>query len=316
MTDDIVRGLGALPDSEDVRDYPMDALYAAEEAEPLELDALPASYRIPAPLAPILDQGSTPMCVAYSSAWQKNYSDRRDYGNWFDFAEAAFFKAIGGTSQGAEVRWAMQHMVDAGYPVTGAPGSAAQHRITAYYKIEPGIAMHGAIRQALVTFDVPLVLSIAWYRSWFHPKADGTLPAPDVQVGGHAIAVVGYREDGALLLANSWGTDWGVQGYCWLPAPYLAYARAAWRAVDVVDHPVPYHRTVVTRSRVNLRMRPKTTAPKLGSIPAGASLATKQLEKYGGKYTGPGGRSRTDWVQVTRGDHTGWVARAYTRPKA
>lgn len=309
------RGLGALPDSPDPRDYPIDALYAAEELAPPELDALPTSYRVPDPLHPILDQGSSPMCVAYSSANQKGYADRRDYGRWFDWAEAQFFHAIGGTDAGAEVRWAMQQMVDTGYPVAGVPGSAGHHRIAAYYKIDPGPDMHGQIRQALVTFRHPLILSVAWYRSWFHPRFDGTLPAPDTQVGGHAIVVCGWREDGALLLANSWGSDWGRQGYCWLPAAYLAHARSAWRAVDVVEHPVPWRHTVVTRSRVNLRRTPKTSAPKLGSIPQGATLLTQALERYGGKYTGPGGRHRTDWVRVTRGDHTGWVARAYTRPK-
>lgn len=310
------RGLGALPDTDDPHDYPIDALYAAEDAEPPALDGLPLRYHVPFPMAPILDQGSSPMCVAYSSSWQQAFSDRRDYGTFLDFAEARFFHEIGGTSVGAEVRWAMQRRVDVGYPVTGVPDSAAQHRLAAYYRLDAGPAMHGQIRQALITFDRPLVLSIAWYRSWFRPRMDGTLPAPDVQVGGHAIVIAGWREDGALLLANSWGTDWGEQGYCWLPAAYLAHARAAWRAVDVVDHPVPYKRAVVTRSRVNLRRQPRTTGAKLGSIPEGADLVTRQLEKYGGKYRGPGGHARTDWVQVTRSGHTGWVARAYTRSKA
>lgn len=312
---EIPHGLGALPDTDDPRDYPIDALYAAEDATPPELDALPAAYRVPAPLAPILDQGSSPMCVAFSSSWQKTYADWRDYAAMFDFAETRFFHEIGGTANGAEIRWAMQRMVDAGYPVTNVPDAAAHHRIAAYYRIDSGAAMAGEIRQALATFHVPLVLSIAWYRSWFHPRPDGTLPAPDTQVGGHAIVVCGWRADGALLLANSWGTDWGEQGYCWLPAAYLAHARAAWRAVDVIDHPVPWRHAVVTRTRVNLRRTPKTTAAKLGSIPEGVTLAASQLEKYGGLYHGPAGHPRTDWLRVTRGDHTGWVARAYVRVK-
>jgi hypothetical protein len=208
----------------------------------------------------------------------------------------------------------MQRRVDEGYPVAGVPNAAGQHRLAAYYKIDAGPGMFDAIRQALVAFNRPLVLSTVWFRSWFRPRSDGSLPMPDDMVGGHAIVVVGY-DAGRLLLANSWGTDWGEAGYCWMARAYLVHARAAWRAVDVVDHPVPYKRAVVTRSRVNLRRAPKTTAAKLGSIPEGVSLVTKQIEKYGGKYRGPAGHARTDWVQVTRGDHTGWVARAYTRSK-
>lgn len=314
MTDDY--GLGALPDSDDPRDYPLEALYAAEDVEAPALDTLPAAYHVPYPFAPILDQGSSPMCVAYSTSWQKAWSDRRDYGTWIDFAEPVFFHQIGGTSAGAEIRWAMQKLVDSGYPVTGVPNAASQHRIAAYYKLDAGPGMAGEIKQALVTFRVPLVLSTVWYRSWFHPKADGTLPAPDVVVGGHAIVVLGWRADGALLLANSWGTDWGEKGYCFLPPQYLAHARAAWRAVDVVDHPVPWVRRIVTTERVHLRRHPRRSAAAIGLVPDNASLLTRKIEKYGGGYRAPSGRIRTDWVQVTRGDHVGWIARAYTRSKA
>jgi hypothetical protein len=59
---DLPYGLGAIPDEPDPRDYPIDALYAAEDLEPTSLDALPASYA--APLMPaVLDQHTTPMCV-------------------------------------------------------------------------------------------------------------------------------------------------------------------------------------------------------------------------------------------------------------
>ncbi len=41
--------------------------------------------------------------------------------------------------------------------------------------------------------------------------------------GGHALCIVGYDDNkqtadgpGAFRLVNSWGTDWGNQGYCWM----------------------------------------------------------------------------------------------------
>jgi hypothetical protein len=43
------------------------------------------------------------------------------------------------------------------------------------------------------------------------------LGANDPVVGGHMIAIVGYSDAlGAWLLRNSWGTEWGMAGYCWI----------------------------------------------------------------------------------------------------
>ncbi|MBE9136629.1 hypothetical protein IQ254_05335 [Nodosilinea sp. LEGE 07088] len=53
-------------------------------------------------------------------------------------------------------------------------------------------------------------------------------------VGGHAVVAVGYHNykrvpfsggkgysQGAILVRNSWGTDWGIGGYGWLPYEYI-----------------------------------------------------------------------------------------------
>lgn len=41
-------------------------------------------------------------------------------------------------------------------------------------------------------------------------------------LGGHAMCMVGYDLEKRLFLAkNSFGTDWGMEGYCWIPFDYL-----------------------------------------------------------------------------------------------
>lgn len=49
---------------------------------------------------------------------------------------------------------------------------------------------------------------------------------PKIQYGGHALAVVAYDDNkfngGAFLVQNSWGTNWGLNGYFWIT--YYHYA--------------------------------------------------------------------------------------------
>lgn len=40
--------------------------------------------------------------------------------------------------------------------------------------------------------------------------------------GGHAMCMIGYDLQKRLFLAkNSFGTDWGMKGYCWIPFDYI-----------------------------------------------------------------------------------------------
>jgi hypothetical protein len=305
VTDDLTTyGLGALPDPPDERDYPVSALYEAEGLTPTA--ALPASYAAPR-MPPVLDQHATPMCVAYSSSAMKAWQDRRDQERFFDFDEPRFFREIGGTAAGAYVRDAMDRMRAVGYPIV-ASGDPAHHRIAAYYAVPRDVA---TIKAAIHDLG-PIVLSTPWYRSWFRPVA-GVLPRPDEQVGGHAIVAYGWDARG-LRLRNSWGSAWGVGGDGWMPEPFVPRINGAWKAVDAIEHPIPYPHTVdvLARPSLNVRKAPTTAAAKVGSLPCGRDVATTRLEKFGGRYI-VNGAVRTDWLEVRAGSRTGWVARGYTR---
>ena len=47
---------------------------------------------------------------------------------------------------------------------------------------------------------------------------------PDTVRGGHAICIVGYREDGRFIVRNSWGTGWGDKGFGYLDPAYITDA--------------------------------------------------------------------------------------------
>ena len=195
-----------------------------------------------------------------------------------------------------------------GLPGRQASGDAAHHKIAAYYAVPRDLA---SIKAAIHDLG-PIVVSTPWYQSWFRPAA-GVLPRPDAQVGGHAIVAYGWDQRG-LRLRNSWGSAWGVGGDCWMPDDLVPRINGAWKAVDAIEHPIPYAHTVdvTARPSLNVRRAPTTAAAKVASLAHGRDVVTLRLEKYGGKYS-VNGAVRTDWLEVRVGTRTGWVARGYTR---
>jgi C1A family cysteine protease len=67
--------------------------------------------------------------------------------------------------------------------------------------------------------------------TWYEVGPTGRIAMPSAgarDFGGHAVLVVGYEAD-ALIIRNSWGGDWGENGYGYLPDAYVdAYGAAAW----------------------------------------------------------------------------------------
>ncbi len=82
--------------------------------------------------------------------------------------------------------------------------------------------------------------------SSFPPMGDGKgeipFPGPgDSFDGGHAVVAVGFDnkkkiggDSGALRIRNSWGPDWGAEGYGWLPYRYVQAGLAVdfWSLID------------------------------------------------------------------------------------
>ncbi len=226
MTDQTLPGLGAVQSPPDPRDWPVSAAYSALGVEPVA--SPPAAYRAPDPMPPVLDQGVTPQCVAYSAAGLKLWQDLRDTGP-FEPDESRFFGMIHGTSDGAYPRDAMAAMLSAGYPVAGHPELAPQHRIAAYFAVPTDRL---SLQQAIMALG-PVVVATPWASSWFHP-VNGVLPAFDRVVGGHAILAVGWDATG-LRLRNSWGAGWGQRGEATMPWASVAGLWEAWKAIDAIE---------------------------------------------------------------------------------
>lgn len=74
--------------------------------------------------------------------------------------------------------------------------------------------------------DYPVVIGMTVYDNFYELEKPGNyvLPMPksdDNVIGGHAVTLVGYdRNTKKLLARNSFGPDWGDNGYFWIPFEY------------------------------------------------------------------------------------------------
>ena len=82
------------------------------------------------------------------------------------------------------------------------------------------------LKKALVS-GFPFVFGFTVYES-FESQAvatSGVVPMPSKNescLGGHAVLCVGYDDSkNCVLVRNSWGVGWGLQGYFWMPYAYI-----------------------------------------------------------------------------------------------
>jgi len=73
----------------------------------------------------------------------------------------------------------------------------------------------------------PFVFGFTVYDSFESQQVaqTGVVPMPgstEQVLGGHCVVAVGYDDSQQrFIVRNSWGADWGIQGYCTMPYAYL-----------------------------------------------------------------------------------------------
>ncbi|HYO85089.1 MAG TPA: C1 family peptidase [Dermatophilaceae bacterium] len=223
--------------------------------------AAPTSVDLRATCSPVEDQGSLGSCTAQAAIGVLEYFARAAFSRHEDLSRLFVYKVtrqtMGWTGDtGAFLRSAMGALAAFGAPPEKhwpydvaafeqepsafAYAYAQNYKAATYYRLDP----HGttpaatleAVKEHLVS-GLPAMFGFAVYSSYSTAGSTGKLPFPargERQVGGHAVVAVGYDDSveiahpatgakttGALLIRNSWGTGWGLDGYGWLPYDYL-----------------------------------------------------------------------------------------------
>ncbi|MDB5156951.1 MAG: peptidase [Mucilaginibacter sp.] len=101
--------------------------------------------------------------------------------------------------------------------------AALQNTVTSYHSVSRDLdQMRGCLADGY-----PFVFGFSVYQSFesLDVQTSGivNLPRPDENmVGGHAVLAVGYDDQSSrFIVRNSWGDDWGMDGYFTMPYEYL-----------------------------------------------------------------------------------------------
>ena len=231
-------GYGWIPDIPDTRDL----LYAAIKPKKVKL---PLSVDLRGFCSAVENQGALGSCTANALVGNIEFLDNKDgdseytdKSRLFIYYNERVLEHTVDSDSGAMLRdgirtlhtdgvcpesdWPYAIAQFAKKPSPGCYQSAKSHRIASYHRL-----LTHSDRIACLSEGFPFVFGFAVYESFESPETAKTgiaqMPKKNERmIGGHAVLAVGYDQKAKRFLAkNSWGTSWGMNGYCTIPFEYL-----------------------------------------------------------------------------------------------
>merc|ERR1712022_108631 len=249
-----------LPDKRDaVYDHPL--LRAPEETKmDLRNEYMPEVY----------NQGHLGSCTANSIAAafeyceaEQGYSQRFTPSRLFIYYNERDMEGTTSSDSGAEIRDGIKSINKLGVcpesewpydedkftvrPDAACYRDALKERALRYRKVPQEV---NALKHALSTEKKPVCFGFTVYESFESEAVASTgvmpMPSDDEQVlGGHAVMACGFDDEKqAVLVRNSWGADWGENGYFWMPYEFISDPNLAddfWmvETIDAEKHAPP-----------------------------------------------------------------------------
>ena len=240
---------------------------ALPERDPLMRGRLPEfidlSSFFPAPG----NQGEQGSCVGWAVGYAlKTYQEAMEFNisrpqEWDHFSPAFVFNSIKqgeDCSAGSRISDALEFVSNTGAvrmedfpyreaqclpPTDEIRANARDYMIKSYRRLQRE-GMLFAIREALSN-EKPVVIAMRVFPSFEEWKGnDNYRHDPDIefQVDFHAVTIVGYDDERrALKVINSWGTEWGDDGFFWMDyrAARQLIAEAYVTTDRLFDEPLP-----------------------------------------------------------------------------
>jgi C1A family cysteine protease len=221
-------GLGYIPDLGDPRDFTYRLTHVAR---PKSVDLRPH-------MPPVWDQGQLGSCTAFALTAAVAFLHGFTGSQLWLYYKERVLEHTTRQDAGAMIRDGIKVLAKTGLP----PEDAWPYDVAKFAK-RPSAAANKAAKQELIgeyrrlssvndyldclASGNPFVVGITVFESFESDAVarTGSVPMPgksEQALGGHAICVVGYENDGRFIVRNSWGSDWGMDGYFHLPQAYLA----------------------------------------------------------------------------------------------
>lgn len=239
----------------DPRDKSLKMRYKA----PINESLLPKKADLELNWGEVVDQGDVGSCVANSVAYCIRFVRQREkltvyqpsrlyiyyYGRQIEgFSTSedsgmfirSGYKAVAKHSVCSEKNWPYNTDKFDVEPNLGARNAAAFHRKFEYLAVDHDLP---SIKKCLAD-GYPISFGFTVFASFMSAEVarTGIVPMPDFaneqQFGGHAVTMVGYDDETRLFkIVNSWGPQWGRNGFCYMPYDFLLnwkYANDFWTA--------------------------------------------------------------------------------------
>jgi C1A family cysteine protease len=236
---------GWLRDLPDHRDQRYASFYAVRKK-------LPARVDLRQGCPPVEDQGQLGSCTANALAGALEFLERMahprkqavDLSRLFIYYNERAIEHSVDRDSGAMLRDGIKTLAKQGVcpesmwtydiarfkqrPGASCYAQAQQHTIASYQRLSSTNEMRACLADGF-----PFVFGFSVYESFeSQTVADSgivNLPKKGERlIGGHAVCAVGYDDKARrFMVRNSWGRDWGMQGYFTMPYAYLAGRRYA-----------------------------------------------------------------------------------------